>query len=394
MLTDRGWAALGAALALVVLWVALGEPELLGMGVLLFTATGVAFVFVRRDWPSLRLARRLNPGVVYEGDQVTVTATLTNDGRRSVWNAELVDEVVGLGSARFSAARLRPGETFVATYQILCRPRGLYPVGPAVLRTTDSLTLAQTGISLGGQDRLVVYPAFEELEGFPIVSGQDPTVHATRPEFRNLDGEDFFTLREYQIGDDLRRVHWPSSAKLDELMIRQLETPWESRALVILDPRRGAYRNPAAFEKAVRGAASVVHHLHGFGFDSDLWAGGDPVPGRHPGAYERAMEALAGAQLTPDADLRTGAARLRRAGRGGALVIVTGGPDSELLDIHRLMSSDYTRTVLLTVAAAPDDLAEFQRSGAITVDVPIDGSWQEAWIGVREGRKWVTASPS
>ena len=245
---------------------------------------------------------------------------------------------------------------------------------------------------MGGQDRLVVYPEYEELEGFPIVSGQDPTVHATRPEFRNLDGEDFFTLREYQIGDDLRRVHWPSSAKLDELMIRQLETPWESRALVILDPRAASYANGAAFEKAVKGAASVVHHLHGFGFDSDLWVGGDPVPGRHPGAYERAMEALAGAELVNQADLRSGAARLRRAGRGGALVLVTGHPDEELLDIHRLLSADYTRTVLLSVAAPAESRADFLRSGVVTVDVPADGSWQEAWLQVREGRSWVTAS--
>ena len=67
---------------------------------------------------------------------------------------------------------------------------------------------------------------------------------ASRPEFSRRGGEDFYTLRSYQEGDDLRRVHWASSAKLDELMIRQMETPWQSRALVFFDVRRRATRTP------------------------------------------------------------------------------------------------------------------------------------------------------
>ena len=183
MLTDRGWAALGASLALIVLWVALGEPELLGIGVLLVVGSLVALAFVKRSRPTIQLARRLSPALVHEGDHAMVAASLRNDNKKSVWNAELTDDVKGLGSARFAAARIKPGESLTATYQILCRPRGVYQVGPAYLASSDPFKLAEAGTYAGGEDRLIVYPAIEDLEGFPIVPGQDPTVHAVRPSF-------------------------------------------------------------------------------------------------------------------------------------------------------------------------------------------------------------------
>ncbi len=65
-----------------------------------------------------------------------------------------------------------------------------------------------------------------------------------RTRFSQTGGEDFFTLRDYEDGDDLRKVHWPSSAKRDRLMIRQLEMPWQSRALIVLDTEVANYPTP------------------------------------------------------------------------------------------------------------------------------------------------------
>ena len=69
-------------------------------------------------------------------------------------------------------------------------------------------------------------------------------------------GDEFLTLREYEVGDDLRRVHWRSTARTGELMIRQDEARWRSRAAVVLDVRPGAH-DAASFEVAVEAAASV-----------------------------------------------------------------------------------------------------------------------------------------
>jgi uncharacterized protein (DUF58 family) len=274
MPTLRGWALSGAGLALLVLWYALGEGELLLTGAALILAQVIALLYVRRWRPNVEVSRRLASSTVHDGDTTTVTLLLDNASKRSVSRVTLEDDVNRLGVAVFELARLKGGESATATYRVTCRPRGVYRVGPAKLKANDPLGLAETSGEAGPADRIVVYPAVEELTGFPIVRGQDPAMQASRPEHSRRGGEDFYTLREYQQGDDLRRVHWPSSAKTDQLMIRQLETPWQSRALVLLDVRAPSYESQEAFERAVSGAATVVTHLVGSGFDADLWAGG------------------------------------------------------------------------------------------------------------------------
>jgi uncharacterized protein (DUF58 family) len=392
MLTDRGWAALGASLALLVLWIALGEPELLSIGLLLAIATAVAFVFVWRSNPSIVVTRRLSPNLVHEGEQTVVEASLTNAGTRRVWNLTAEDEVAGLGSARFAAARLAPDETATATYQILCKPRGIYEVGPLRVSVTDPLRLADRSEPAGKGDRLIVYPAVEPLSGLPVLRGLDPSMYASQPEFSHRGGEDFYTLREYQTGDDLRRVHWPSTAKLDELMIRQLETPWQSRALVFFDARGSSYESAEAFEKAVSGAASVIGHLLRSGFDADLWTDGAPISSAEPGSYGRSMEALARVQPAEGLDLRAAALRLQRGGRGGALVMVTGVPDDELLAVAQLLTRNYSSTVLMAVAEQTSvTLASFQRGGTLTMSIRPEGSWADAWLKVKSAQ-WPTAS--
>ncbi|HEY7821288.1 MAG TPA: DUF58 domain-containing protein, partial [Acidimicrobiia bacterium] len=291
MPTTRGWALLGAGLALVVLWWLLGDEELLLAAAFFVVGTGAALAYVHLHEPGLRVGRRLGSTAVHDGDTVQVTLTLRNPGARAVRNLSVVDEVESLGVASFELAGIEAGEVTTASYRVICRPRGIYQVGPSHATSSDPLGLAELPAPDGPVDQLVVYPRVETLEGFPIVRGQDPSMAASRPEHAQRGGEDFYTLREYQQGDDLRRVHWPSSARRDRLMIRQLETPWQSRALVMLDVRTQVYESDEAFETAVSGAASVVTHLVKSGFDADLWAGESSAI--DASQYSAAMERLA-----------------------------------------------------------------------------------------------------
>ncbi len=190
----------------------------------------------------------------------------------------------------------------------------------------------------------------------------------------------------------LRRVHWPSTAKRDELMIRQLETPWQSRALVFFDARGSSYDSVEGFEKGVSGAASVIRHLLTSGFDADLWTGGAPISSADPDSYAKSMEALAGVKPADGLDLRAAALRLQRGGRGGALVLVTGIPDGELLAVGQLLTRNFASTVLMSVSQqASATLASFQRGGTLTMSITPEGSWAGAWLKATSA-PWPTVS--
>jgi uncharacterized protein (DUF58 family) len=392
MLTTRGWALLGAGMALIVLWWLLGDQELLLAGGFCLLAQALAIGFVRVHRPTLRMGRRLGSTAVHNGDTVQVTLTLRNPGKRAVRNVTIVDEVEGLGVANFEVAGIAPESLATATYRVMCRPRGVYRVGPCRAVSADPLGLAELPAPDGPTDTLVVYPTVERLTGFPIVRGQDPTMAASRPEHSQRGGEDFYTLREYQRGDDLRRVHWPSSARTDRLMIRQLETPWQSRALVLLDVRASVYESNDAFETAVSGAASVVSHLVGSGFDADLWAG-DPNA-IDATRYSAALEKLALVQPSDNIDMQAVATRIRQRGGGGALVIVTGTADRSLVAVQQLLTRDYPTTVLLGASSTtPQTLSGFHRLGVSTVTVAPGEEWAPQWL-LSIGEAWDAVSAS
>ena len=379
-------------MALIVLWWLLGDQELLLAGGFCLLAQALAIGFVRVHRPTLRMGRRLGSTAVHNGDTVQVTLTLRNPGKRAVRNVTIVDEVEGLGVANFEVAGIAPESLATATYRVMCRPRGVYRVGPCRAVSADPLGLAELPAPDGPTDTLVVYPTVERLTGFPIVRGQDPTMAASRPEHSQRGGEDFYTLREYQRGDDLRRVHWPSSARTDRLMIRQLETPWQSRALVLLDVRASVYESNDAFETAVSGAASVVSHLVGSGFDADLWAG-DPNA-IDATRYSAALEKLALVQPSDNIDMQAVATRIRQRGGGGALVIVTGTADRSLVAVQQLLTRDYPTTVLLGASSTtPQTLSGFHRLGVSTVTVAPGEEWAPQWL-LSIGEAWDAVSAS
>lgn len=392
MPTLRGWAALGAALALAVLWVGFGEQLLLALSFFFLLAVVLGSLYVRRAGLNVALSRAVTPVQVHDGDRAIVQVTMTST--RRLHEAVVEDTVHGLGAASFVASQVRPGTPMVARYEVLCRPRGIYKLGPAVVRVHDPLDLAEYSVVAGTADRLVVYPQIERLEGVPTVRGQDPNMNTASASFSLTGGEDFFTLREYQQGDDLRRVHWPSSARRDRIMIKQLETPWQSRALVLLDPRSQNYQTPQAFEHAVRGAASAVSHLFRHGYSPSLWVG-DPtvVTITSSQAYAIALEKLATVATTPGLDLMSAVARMRRSGMaGGALVLVTGTPDDSHLGVYRTLGRDYVRTLLMSVTNTPNEaILQFRAAGAVAVLSASTSKWAPAWHEAME-RAWSSAT--
>lgn len=392
MPTTRGWAAIGAAVALGVLWVGFGEDLLLALAVFLLAAVAGGSLYVRLAVPRLVLKRRISPMQLHDGDRALVDLSL--ESRRKVFRVTVEDRVHGLGSATFVADRIADGDTTAGRYEVLCRPRGVYTVGPSRVTIGDPLGFTESTSTFGTADRLVVYPRVENLTGVPTGRGQDQTMNTSRASFWHSSGEDFFTLREYQQGDDIRKVHWPSSARRDTLMVKQLEMPWQSRAFIALDPRTEPHVSNESFEQAVRGAASVLHHLFRSGYTPTIWAGfGNGTLVGSPDAYNVAMEELATVRPVRSMDLRQVVSRLRRSGMaGGVFVMVTGTPDEADLATFQLLSQDFYRTVVLSVAEDDDEsVVRFAHAGALVVKTGVSGTWDEPWRNAME-HGWSTAS--
>jgi uncharacterized protein (DUF58 family) len=156
---------------------------------------------------------------------------------------------------------------------------------------SDPFALTRVRLEFRDRDDLVVFPEVEPLSGpagsqFGSSSGDSSSRHLFRT------GDEFYTMREYVLGDDLRRIHWPSVARRNRLMIRQDESARRSLATVLLDTRVSSFgqSHTPAFEKAVSAAATLGVHLSRGGFALRLAAG---TPRPVPVTEEAFLESLA-----------------------------------------------------------------------------------------------------
>jgi uncharacterized protein (DUF58 family) len=168
------------------------------------------------------------------------------------------------------------------SYRVRSDLRGRYPLGPLQLRLTDPFGMCELTRSFSAFDTLTVVPKVTPLP--PVrLAGEASGYGDSRTRALSLAGEDDVIPRGYRHGDDLRRVHWRSTAKYGELMVRREEQPHKARCTVLLDTRREAFYGAgpdSAFEWAVSGAASVAAHMLERGFSVRLLMdNGSTVPG-------------------------------------------------------------------------------------------------------------------
>ena len=270
MLTDRGIGLAGGAVAL---WLAargfgIGELQMAAVACLALLAGGVAFT--RLSSARLSVERTVRPIRMFHDAEARVSCVVRNDSRLPTALLELRDTApapLAPRGAEVVVGSLAPGATRSMTYHLRGHLRGRYTIGPLTARLRDPFGLVTRRVELPGSAELVVYPPVWRLpEGIPL-GGATSTGGHGRPK-PLPSGDDLATVREYVRGDDLRKVHWPTTAHRGKLMIRQPESPQDPRAVVLLDARAHAHRGsgPASsLEAAVTTAASAVHHLAAHG---------------------------------------------------------------------------------------------------------------------------------
>ncbi len=260
MLTGRGVTVFVAGLAMWVVARIVGSPGMEVVGVGLAALPFLAALLARRRRSRIATRRRLSDIRVVPGTRVTVTLDIENRSPSPTSFLLLEDQVpASLGRpARLVVSGIPGRGTLQASYTVLPQVRGRYRIGPLAVDVTDAFALTRLQMEFDEHEDLLVTPEIEDLERSPDPSaGMSFGSSRARQLFRT--GEEYYTMRQYQEGDDLRRLHWASVARTGQLMIRQDESTRRASGLVFLDNRAAAVgqTHTAPFERAVSVAATL-----------------------------------------------------------------------------------------------------------------------------------------
>jgi len=359
-LTTRGRSFLAAGLTTALCALLLGQQDLFRVAVLLCGLPLACALVLARTRYRVAGSRRLEPPRVPAGDEARVVVALDNVSRLPTGLLLVEDKVpYVLGTRpRFVLERVEPRGRREVAYRVRSDLRGRFLLGPLTLRLTDPFGMCELARSFTARDSLVVTPPVHPLPRIQL-GGDWGGSGESRSRSVAAAGEDDVATREYRRGDDLRRVHWRSTARYGELMVRREEQPWESRATLLLDTRAVGHRGDgpgSSFEWAVSAAASVGVHLarHGFAVRLVTESGADVTSAVHePGSVGGDFEGLlldALAVLSPStARSVVGVSRaLRQGGGQGLLVAVLGALTlAEAEDLARVRQGTSTAVAFL-----------------------------------------------
>lgn len=393
MPTRAGWGLVAAgAITLIAARVfALTELYLLGITALALLAASLILVTVRR--PSVAVDRFVSPHRVQRGGQCRIELRVTNPGVRPTPVVTLHEPIAGMVDAQVSVPPLRPEEVQSATYRLPAHRRGLMPVGPLSMTRTDPFGLVAHTTEIVGQVTVTVIPAIDVLGPVGIGGGVDDPLAGLTHTVMGLSGEeDFSSLRDYVVGDDLRRVHWASSARRGDLLVREDDPPWRGHVTVVLDSRADRM-DIDRFEDAVSAAASVLQGVAQHGDRARLMITDGTDTGLVDAAAERDLLLEHLALVTQQESGSYGNLRPPRGGNPGGLVVITGdggaaGPRIEDQRMLAASTQDYsvTRVVRFSSAGGASGLAhpQFTDTGAGTgsvriLDVPVGTSFATVW---------------
>jgi uncharacterized protein (DUF58 family) len=220
-LTVRGRCLVAAGGAILLVGIVLGERALVRIALFVLALPLISAVVVLRERFDVTSRRTVVPGRVPRGKDAEVLLELTNADRRTggVWVlSERLPAELG-AEPRFVVERLASGATAALRYRVHGTRRGRHVLGPLSLRLVDPFGLVLR--STAGTDTvpLVVVPRVRPLGPGGPAGGSGGTGEGARRALA-VHGEDDVTTRQYRHGDDLRKVHWRSTARTGELMER------------------------------------------------------------------------------------------------------------------------------------------------------------------------------
>jgi uncharacterized protein (DUF58 family) len=302
-MTDRGRLTLALGIGSYLCAWAFGARALYAPAVGLVLVSVAALAWTRVVARPLRLTRSVDRDSPREGDDVVILVDLRPEGGVLPGSVTLHDPAGGLGFRDVVVPR--DGNRLRTAYRVEQVPRGRYRFSGATIAIEDPFGLSRREQALADTGSLLVYPRLTLLSA--LFSERGVRSHGGgRMLLRRPTGFELHSVREYQDGESLRRVHWPSTARRQQLMVKELEDAPRDEVAVLLDAQEGFSAGPrldTSFDVQVRAAGSILWTHARRGRHARLVVTSGPAAEvvsirSYARDWERAMEALAAAEQT------------------------------------------------------------------------------------------------
>lgn len=386
----RGWTLLGFGIIGSVASLLLGQNDLLWVTLALVLVAVLAAVVASRSGIKLTADRTIDRPRASLGD--TITATMTVHAQ-SAWPFSLLQFEEALPGElgrrpRFAVHSLGAHWTRTVSYPLAGRARGRYTIGPLLVRSSDPFGLAHKDRQFQSTREVLVTPRVVGLDDLGSNPGSGETGESS-PLRIGLMGKDDVMVREYRDGDDVRRIHWRSTARRGEIMVRREEQSWDPSLVLALDSRLQAHAGvgqDSSFEWAVSAAASIATHVQQRAFTLKLVDASGlllDTAGRDVAEAQDAMLlTLTDVGLSRQAtDLSTAARTVELLGSGDVVIAIVGRLGPEDVKALQLMRAGRSRGYLIVL-----DVDTFT-SGRFAGDADAERAHQQA-LQLLSGSDW------
>jgi uncharacterized protein (DUF58 family) len=252
--TSRGRSVLALGVVVYLAAWMFGSKPLYPVAAGLLVVSVLAWLWVHVARGPFRLYRRIGEQDLFEGDDASIRLKLESVGRMPLATVTIVERIDGLGEQRHILRRF--GGALRIDYVLSGLRRGCYAYQEVCAELSDPFGLERVRVAMPSPGSLLVYPRIVPLERLFSDAGSH-ALEGRRLLVRRHAGFDLHSVREHVEGESLRRVHWPSTARRGELMVRELEDAPRDEIAVLLDADAHAVAGES-FDAQVRVAASIL----------------------------------------------------------------------------------------------------------------------------------------
>lgn len=214
------------------------------------------------------IASRLLPASAFEGDLIDITVDVRNNGLTSRSMIEVVDTFPagepGSQNPMTFIARLARRKNRRYSFKLACHKRGEYRVGPLAIASSYPLGISTAKKEMKSSEvTLLVYPEVFAIAGLPLMSGSAAPMSGVEAASKAGGSEEFFGTREYRQGDSLRHIHWPSTARHSQLIVKEFEIRASVEVTIVIDLLKNSdigNGKETTLEYAVKIAASTAKY--------------------------------------------------------------------------------------------------------------------------------------